>query len=429
MTENPILPTDEPERDVQAHARRLAGLAEDLRERRLDLEDIVRGIQAFEVQVPSWGVGVGGTRFGRFPQPGMPNDLEDKLDDIAVLNRLCGGAAGAVSLHIPWDEPRDPKTLVAGLSARGLRIGSVNSNTFQDRPGQRFSYRFGSLAHVDPEVRDRAVEHNRHVIEVGRALGARSLTVWVADGSNYPGQIHSRRAFERYVESCRRIHEVLPDDWTMALEHKPFEPATHHSVNMDWGTSHLAATRVGDRCRCLVDFGHHPTLYPIDVVVAMLVADSRLAGFHFNDRRWADDDCTAGSVAPYQLFLVFCELAMAARDPDVKGFSPEYMIDQSEAIKDPLEALLQTVDALQLACAQSLLVDYEALFQAQARNDVLFAERELQRAFRTDARPLVAEARRRRGGALDPVESFRRSGYREAMARKRPSQSGAAGTI
>ena len=420
---------DEPERSVKAHARRLAGLVEELAERGLDAEAVLREIQAFEVQVPSWGVGVGGTRFGRFPQPGMPNDLEDKLDDIAVLNRLCGGAASAVSLHIPWDEPRDPGALVQGLRERGLRIGSVNSNTFQDQPGQELSYRFGSLAHVDRAVRDRAVAHNRHVLEVGEKLGARSLTVWVADGSNYPGQIHSRRAFERYVESCRRIHEVLPPAWSMALEHKPFEPATHHSVNMDWGTSHLAATRVGERCRCLVDFGHHPTLYPIDVVVAMLVADGRLAGFHFNDRRWADDDCTAGSVAPYQLFLVFCELTMAARDPSVKGFGPEHMIDQSEAIKDPLEALIQTVDALQLACAQSLLVDYDALFEAQETNDVMRAERTLQDAFRTDVRSLVAEARRRRGGALDPVEAFRRSGYREGMARKRPQQRGKAGAI
>jgi len=420
---------DEPERTVKAHARRLAGVAEELGERGVDVEAVLREIQTFEVQIPSWGVGVGGTRFGRYPQPGMPNDLDDKLDDIAVLDKLCGRAASAVSLHIPWDEPREPKALVEGLRARGLRIGSVNSNTFQDQPGQELSYRFGSLAHVDRAVRDRAVEHNRHVIEVGRTLGAKSLTVWVADGSNYPGQIHSRRAFERYVESCRRIHEVLPDDWTMALEHKPFEPATHHSVNMDWGTSHLAATRVGERCRCLVDFGHHPTLYPIDVIVAMLVADGRLAGFHFNDRRWADDDCTAGSVAPYQLFLVFCELTMAARDPTVKGFAPEHMIDQSEAIKDPLEALLQTVDALQLACAQSLLVDYAALFEAQERNDVMQAERALQAAFRTDARPLVAEARRRRGGAIDPVEAFRKSGYRAAVAKVRPAQAGEAGTI
>jgi L-rhamnose isomerase/sugar isomerase len=422
-------PTDEPERIVKAHAKRLAALADELGERGLDAEALVREIHAFEVQVPSWGVGVGGTRFGRFAQPGMPNDLDDKLDDIAVLDRLCGGAASAVSLHIPWDEPREPKALVEGLRARGLRLGSVNSNTFQDQPGQDLSYRFGSLAHVDRAVRDQAVLHNRHVIEVGEALGARSLTVWVADGSNYPGQIHSRRAFERYVESCRRIHEGLPPGWTMALEHKPFEPATHHSVNMDWGTSHLAATRVGERCRCLVDFGHHPTLYPIDVIVAMLVAEGRLAGFHFNDRRWSDDDCTAGSVAPYQLFLVFCELTMAARDASVKGFSPEHMIDQSEAIKDPLEALIQTVDALQLACAQSLLVDYAALFEAQEKNDVLAAERTLQDAFRTDVRPLVAEARRRRGGAIDPVEAFRQSRYRQAMAQKRPQQTGKAGTI
>ena len=421
--------SDEPAQTVEAHARSFARLAEELSARGVDPESVLRELGAFEVQIPSWGMGVGGTRFGRFPQPGMPNDLDEKLDDIAVLAKLCGGAASAVSLHIPWDEPDDPAALVAGLAARGLRIGSVNSNTFQDRAGAKLSYRFGSLAHVDRAVRDQAVEHNRHVIEVGRTLGARSLTVWVADGSNYPGQIHSRRAFERYLESCRRIHESLPEGWTMALEHKPFEPATHHSINLDWGTSHLAATRVGERCKCLVDFGHHPTLYPIDVIVAMLVADGRLAGFHFNDRRWADDDCTAGSVAPYQLFLVFCELSMAARDPAVKDFAPEHMIDQSEAIKDPLEALLQTVDALQLACAQSLLVDYDTLFDAQERNDVLQAERALQAAFRTDARPLVAEARKRRGGAIDPLEAFRRSGYRAAVAKLRRAQAGEAGTI
>jgi L-rhamnose isomerase / sugar isomerase len=247
----------ESERALQSHTRKLALLAEELAERGLDANEVLRGIQAFEVQVPSWGVGVGGTRFGRFPQPGMPNDLEDKLDDIAILNRLCGGAASTVSLHIPWDEPREPRALVDGLAARGLRIGSVNSNTFQDQPGQAFSYRFGSLSHVDRGVRDRAVEHNRHVLEVGRALGAKSLTVWVADGANYPGQIHSRRAFERYVESCRRIHEVLPAGWSMALEHKPFEPATSPrrasaSAAAAWSTSATIrrCTRSTSSSRC-----------------------------------------------------------------------------------------------------------------------------------------------------------------------------------
>lgn len=421
--------TGDSERLSKSHGRRLAALTAELGERGIEVEGVLRDLQAFRVQIPSWGVGVGGTRFGRFPQPGMPLTLEHKLDDIALLNRLCGGAAAQVSLHIPWDEPAHPRALVADLEQRKLAVGSVNSNTFQDQPDQKHSYKFGSLAHVDAAVREQAIAHNRHVIDLGRALGARSLTVWIADGSNYPGQIHARRAFERYVDSCRQIYQSVPADWVMALEHKPFEPATHHAVNMDWGTSYLAATRVGERCRCLVDFGHHASLYPIDVIVAMLISDGRLAGFHFNDKRWADDDCTAGSVAPYGLFLVCCELTMAGRDSAVRGFDPEHMIDQSEMVKDPLEALLQTVDALQVAYAQSLIVDYKALFAAQEASDVMRAERVLQAAFRTDVSALVAEVRLRNGGAIDPVEAFRASGYRAACAEARPIQKPRAGAI
>jgi len=418
----------EPDPVLDEHRREFGVLATTLGTRRIDVEGALREVQSFDVQIPSWGLGVGGTRFGRFPLPGMPTSLMEKLDDIAVLHRLTT-TAGSVSLHLPWDEPESAQELRDALEARGLRIGSVNSNTFQDQPGAAHSYRHGSLAHTDRRVRDQAIAHNRHVIDVGRRLGARSLTVWVADGSSYPGQIHARRAYERYVESCRAIYEGLPADWTMLLEHKPFEPAAHHSINYDWGTSYLTASRVGDRCKCLVDFGHHPPGTPLDVIVAMLLGAGRLGGFHFNDKRYADDDLTAGSVAPYQLFQVFVELTMASRDPALKPIHQAHMIDQSEAIKDPLEALIQTVDALQVALAQSLVVDYEALFAAQEANDVLGAERTLQLAFRTDVGPLVAEARRRNGGAVLPIEAFRRGGYRAAVAETRVRAAADAGTI
>ncbi|HTL53219.1 MAG TPA: TIM barrel protein [Planctomycetota bacterium] len=413
---------------ARAHARRFDHLAEELTARGVNVDRALKQVAAFQVEVPSWGVVVGGTRFGRFPLPGMPTNLGEKLDDIAFMQKLTG-AGERVSLHIPWDKPEKPKDLIAGLKRRGLKIGSVNSNTFQDQPGQPHSYRYGSLTHVEKKVRDQAIAHNRDVIGVGQSLGAKSLSVWIADGGSYPGQIHTRRSFDRYLESLQAIYAAVPKDWTMLVEHKPFEPAFHHSVNNDWGTSYLAATRVGDRCGCLVDFGHHLPGTPIDVVVARLISAGRLGGFHFNDHRYADDDLTAGSVAPYQLFQVFVELTMATLDKAVKNFNPGYTIDQSEGMKDPLEALIQTIDALQVALAQSWIVDYDALFAAQAGNDVLGAERVLQTAFRSDVSALVAEARRRKGCAIDPLTVFRDSGYRAAVAKVRKLASAGAGNI
>lgn len=412
----------------KAHARRFDHLAETLTQRGIDVERALKQVAAFQVEIPSWGVVVGGTRFGRFPLPGMPTNLEEKLDDIAFMQKLTG-AGERVSLHIPWDKPENPKTLIAGLKRRGLKIGSVNSNTFQDQPGQPHSYRYGSLSNVEKKVRDQAIAHNRDVIAVGQSLGSKSLTVWIADGGNYPGQLHTRRAFDRYLVSLEAIYAAVPKDWTMLVEYKPFEPAFHHSVNNDWGTSYLAASRVGERCGCLVDFGHHLPGTPIDVVVARLISAAKLGGFHFNDRRYADDDLTAGSVAPYQLYLVFVELTMATLDKTVKNFNPGYTIDQSEGVKDPLEALIQTVDALQVALAQSWIVDYDALFAAQESSDVLAAERILQTAFRSDVSALVAEARRRKGCAIDPLTAFRDSNYRKAVAKSRQLAAAGGGNI
>lgn len=399
------------------HTTDFETLGDRLARRGVDVEDVVSAVRAFEVAIPSWALGTGGTRFGRFPGPGEPRDVFEKMEDVTVIHRLTG-AAPWVSLHIPWDEPDDPAALRAHAAALGIRVDAVNSNTFQDQPGQRLSYKFGSLAHTDPAVREQAIEHNLHVIDVGLTLGSTALSIWLADGSNYPGQMHLRRAFDRTLESLTRIYAALPDGWRMFTEHKPYEPAFYATVVQDWGSSYLLAQALGPRAQCLVDLGHHLASTNIELIVARLIGAGKLGGFHFNDAMYGDDDLTAGSIHPYRLFLVFNELVDAARD-GVNGFEPAYMIDQSHNLKDPIEALLQTVDQLQCAYAKALLVDRVALDEYQETNDVLMAERTLRQAFETDVGPLVAEARRRNGAAIDPIAAFRESGYRAAKEAER----------
>jgi L-rhamnose isomerase / sugar isomerase len=381
------------------------------------LERAIDRVRGFEVAIPSWALGTGGTRFGRFPGPGEPRNIYEKMDDVAVIQRLTA-AAPRVSLHIPWDEPADPAALVAHARERGLGFDAMNSNTFQDQPGQRLSYKFGSFSNTDAAVREQAVEHAIHVLQVGEALGSKAITVWLADGSNYPGQMHLRRSFDRVLHCLRQVYDALPEGWELFTEHKPYEPAFYATVVQDWGSSYLLASALGERARCLVDLGHHLPNANVELVVARLIGAGKLGGFHFNDAKYGDDDLTAGSIKPYQLFLVFNELVDAAEE-GVSRSPPAYMIDQSHNLKDPVEALLQTVDQLQRAYARALLVDRVALEEYQQGNDVLMAEMVLQRAFSTDVGPIVAEARRRGGGALDPVATFRASGYRAAMADER----------
>jgi L-rhamnose isomerase/sugar isomerase len=401
---------------TDAHRRDFDHLGEQLRRRAVDIEAAVERLMGFEVAVPSWALGTGGTRFGRFPGRGEPRDVFEKMEDIAVIHRLTG-ATPRVSLHIPWDEPDDPAALRDHAAALGLGFDAVNSNTFQDQPGQAHSYKFGSLSHTDAAVREQAVAHNVHVIEVGQTLGSKAITVWLADGSNYPGQVHLRKSFERVRDGLREIYAALPDDWRMFTEHKPYEPAFYATVVQDWGSSLLLAQALGPRASCLVDLGHHLPNTNVELVVARLVTAGKLGGFHFNDAKYGDDDLTAGSIKPYQLFLVFNELVDAAAESD--GFDPDYMIDQSHNLKDPIEALLQTVDNLQRAYAKALLVRRDALTEYQESNDVLMAEQTLKQAYETDVTALVAEARRRLGGALDPVAAFRASGYREEKTAER----------
>lgn len=407
-----------PERAALAgHERDLAALGERLDRRGVRIERLVDAVRRFQVAIPSWALGTGGTRFGRFPGPGEPRDVHEKLEDAALVHRLTGGAP-RVSLHIPWDEPADPAELRERAAALGLGFDAVNSNTFQDQPGQPLSYKLGSFSHPDAAVRRQAVEHNLHTIAVGKSLGADAITVWLADGSNYPGQMSLRGSFERVLGCLREVYAALPAGWRLFTEHKPYEPAFYATVVQDWGSSYLLAQSLGERAQCLVDLGHHLPNTNVELVVARLLGAGKLGGFHFNDSKYGDDDLTAGSIKPYGLFLIFHELVLAERDR-LPGFRPAYMIDQSHNLKDPIEAMLQTVDQLQLAYAKAQLVDHDALAAFQDAGDVLMAERTLKDAFETDVRPIVNEARRRAGAAVDPIAAFRTSGYRQRKAAER----------
>jgi L-rhamnose isomerase/sugar isomerase len=311
------------------------------------------------VAVPSWGVGTGGTRFARFPGEGEPRDIYEKLEDCATIFKLVRSTP-AVSLHIPWDKPDDAARLREFAAARGLHFDAMNSNTFQDQPGQKLSYKFGSLTHHDRAVRQQAIEHNIECMEIGQALGSKSHTVWIGDGGNFPGQTHFRRALERYLESTHEIYDALPRDWRLFLEHKFYEPAFYSTVINDWGTSYYCARELGPKAFCLVDLGHHAPNVNIEMIVARLIQFGKLAGFHFNDSKYGDDDLDAGSIKPFQLFLIFNELVDAELS-GAQGFDPAYMLDQSHNVTDPIESLMMSAVELTRAFVQAHLVDRRAL--------------------------------------------------------------------
>ncbi len=402
-------------------------LGEQLARRGIAIDTVRRQVAAFGVAIPSWGVGTGGTRFARFPGRGEPRNVFDKLQDCAVIQQLAR-ATPTVSLHIPWDRCSDYTELRQTAGAHGLAFDAMNSNTFSDRKGQSHSYKFGSLTHTDAATRAQAIEHNLEVIQIGRQLGSQALTVWIGDGANFPGQQHFRRAFDRYLDSTRQIYAALPNDWRMFLEHKLCEPAFYATVIQDWGSSYLAASALGPQAQCLVDLGHHAPNVNIEMIVARLIATGKLAGFHFNDSKYGDDDLDAGSVAPYRLFLVFNELVAAAHE-QVAGFDPAYMLDQSHNVTDPIESLMTSAAAVQRSYTQALLVDRAALDAAQAANDALTATQLLKRAFETDVTPLLQRVRLEAGGAIDPVGVYRASGYRARVAEERPAAAGGSGGI
>jgi len=399
-------------------------LAKQLRRRKVDIEDLTARAQSFRVAVPSWGVGTGGTRFARFPGEGEPRDIYEKLEDCGTIFKLVRSTP-AVSLHIPWDKPDDAARLRDFAAARGLSFDAMNSNTFQNQPGQKHSYKFGSLTHPDRDVRAQAIAHNIECIEIGQTLGSKAHTVWVGDGGNFPGQQHFRRALERYLESMREIYAALPDDWRMFIEHKFYEPAFYSTVINDWGTSYYCARELGPKAFCLVDLGHHAPNVNIEMIVGRLIQFEKLAGFHFNDSKYGDDDLDSGSIKPFQLFLIFNELVDAelSRTPN---FNPAYMLDQSHNVTDPLESLMMSAAELVRAHVQSHLVDRDALTEAQEKCDPLMALSILKQAFTTDVTPVLAMARERAGGAMDPIATYRASGYRQRKADERPTKQGAA---
>lgn len=401
-----------------------AALGDHLARRGIDIGAIKAKVARYGVAIPSWGVGTGGTRFARFPGEGEPRHIFDKLEDCGVIQQLTR-ATPAVSLHIPWD-----KAPVADLRAKaeevGLGFDAMNSNTFQDQPQQRSSYKYGSVSHADRATRQQAVEHNLECIEIGAALGSKALTVWVGDGTNFPGQQDFSRQFDRYMESLRAIYAGLPADWRLFTEHKMYEPAFYSTVLQDWGTNYIIATELGEKAFCLVDLGHHAPNTNIEMIVARLISRGKLGGFHFNDSKYGDDDLDTGSVDPYRLFLVFNELVEAEGKP---GFHPAHMLDQSHNVTDPIESLIVSAMEVQRAYAQALLVDRAALRAAQEGNDALMATTELKRGFRTDVEPILAMARVEAGGAVDPVAAYRAAGYRANVAAVRPRVAGAGGGI
>jgi L-rhamnose isomerase/sugar isomerase len=397
--------------------RDFESLGERLSRRGIDVEWLVERARAYRVAVPSWGVGTGGTRFARFPGTGEPRGVEEKLHDCSVINQLTRITAN-ISLHIPWDRHPDPARLKQLAVSLGLGFDAMNSNTFQDQADQAHSYKFGSLSHSDAAVRRQAVEHNLECIRIGQAIGSKALTVWIADGGSFPGQQHFRRTLERYMESMRAIYAALPADWQVFLEHKLYEPAFYSTVINDWGVSYWAATQLGPKARCLVDLGHHAPNVNIEMIVARLIQFGKLGGFHFNDSKYGDDDLDSGSITPFQLFLVFNELVDAELGR-VAGFSPAYMLDQSHNVTDPIESLMSSAIEVQRAYVKALLVDRPALEGYQESNDVLMALATLKEAFNENVSPILAVARQRGGGAIDPIAAFRASRYRELKAQER----------
>jgi L-rhamnose isomerase/sugar isomerase len=386
-----------------------------------DLDAVMKKLMAFNVAIPSWALGTGGTRFGRFAGAGEPRSLEEKLDDVGLLHAL-NRASGAISLHIPWDIPQDHAAIRARAASHGLKFDAMNSNTFQDQKGQSLSYKFGSLQHVDRAVRKQAIDHNIEVIKHGVELGSKALTVWLSDGSCFPGQLNFRKAFQHTLEGLQEIYASLPADWKVFVEYKAYEPNFYSMTVGDWGSSLLYANKLGPKAYTLVDLGHHLPNANIEQIVALLLMEGKLAGFHFNDSKYGDDDLTVGSIRPYQLFLIFNELVegMDARGMD-HASDLGWMIDASHNVKDPLEDLLQSVEAIMIAYCQALMVDKAKLEEARQQNDVALAQEILQDTFRTDVRSIVAEARLRNGGALQPLRYYRTADIRRQLVTERGS--------
>lgn len=392
-------------------------LLDDLSARGLDVDSVIASLKAQRIETPSWGYADSGTRFKVFAQPGAARTPFEKLADAAQVHEFTG-IAPSVALHIPWDKVEDYDELRAYAHSLGLELGAINPNLFQDE-----DYKLGSLCHPDPAVRNKAVEHIRECIQIAVTVESEIISLWLADGTNYPGQDSFRARKRRLVECLTEAYAAMPPPMRLLIEYKFYEPAFYHTDLGDWGMALVVAQKLGERAQVLVDLGHHPLGTNIEQIVAILVDEGRLGGFHFNSRKFGDDDLTTGSINPYELFLIFNQLIDGELDPAVQ-MNVAYMIDQSHNIKPKIEAMIQSVVNVQVAYAHALLINRVELSEAQASGDVVRAEETMLRAFRTDVRPLLAAVREEMGLGPDPLEAYRASGYYERICAERESLAG-----
>jgi L-rhamnose isomerase / sugar isomerase len=378
---------------------------------------VLDDLRRLEIETPSWGYGNSGTRFHVYPWPGAARNVWERIDDAALVHRLTG-VCPSVAVHIPWDRVDDWSALRAHAEEQGIRIGAVNPNLFGED-----DYRLGSVCHPDPAVRRRALDHCLECVAIAQEVGSSVISLWLADGTNYPGQDDLRGRFSRLTDSLDELYAALPDGMRLLVEYKFFEPAFYSTDLPDWGTAALVCRRLGLKAQVLVDTGHHAQGTNVEQIVALLLAEGLLGGFHFNNRKYADDDLMVGAIDPFELFRIMRELAAARTDPATAetATSVALMIDQSHNVEGKIDAMIQSVMNIQTAFAKALLVDTERLVGAQAAGDVLAAHRVYMDAFETDVRPLLARLRSELGVEADPVEAFRAGGYGDARAAKRGS--------
>jgi L-rhamnose isomerase / sugar isomerase len=391
-------------------------LAESLSNDGVDVTGVEERLRAQRVETPSWGYGDTGTRFAVFPRKGVPRDPFEKMADAAQVHGLTG-VCPSVAIHIPWDRVDDYGELKRHAQSLGLRIGAVNPNLFQEP-----EYKLGSVCHPDEAVRRKATDHLLECVDVARETGSDVLSLWFADGTNYAGQDSFTERRHRMIESLGEVYAAMPENMRMLIEYKPYEPAFYHTDLADWGAALTVCQRLGERAEVLIDLGHHAKEVNIEYVVALLLDEGRLGGFHFNNRKYGDDDLIVGSVNPLELFLIYVELVEAE---ERAGTRIDYMIDQTHNIEPKIEAMLLSVMNLQEAHAKALLVDRTALTEARRAGDVLGAHRLILDAYATDVRPLCAKVREDLGGASDPIAAFEESGYARKVAEQRGEGAGA----
>jgi len=389
-------------------------LAEVLSDQGIDVEGVKDKLKAQEIETPSWGYGNSGTRFGVFKQPGAARDVHERLSDAAQVHKMTGVCPG-VALHIPWDKVDDYDALQQEAAELGVHIGAINPNVFQE-----YDYKLGSFGHRDPNVRQKALDHMYECIDIMQRTNSKVLSLWFADGTNYPGQDDIIERKRRFEECLGKTHAALPDDSRMLIEYKFFEPAFYHTDIADWGMALNFALKAGPKAEVLVDLGHHPLCTNIEHLVALLLDEERLGGFHFNNCKYADDDVTTGSVNLYEVFLIYHEILNAERRGTAANIA--YMIDQSHIIKPKVEAMIQSVLNIQTAYARALLVDRAALAATQAEDDTVAGEEILRNAYDVDVRPLLAVVREELGAEADPLRSYRESGYFKHIAEDRQGE-------